>query len=208
MSSNEFKLLRANISQLTNHFLNFKKRDDGDYTDAERLNCRAFIAFSHAEFEHYLESLSLRIIDEAIQEWKNNKRVGIVGGAVLAFRRSDKIGIPNDPKQPGKENTLATIIMTAFVAQRGVVTRNNGIMPKNFSEIYTPLGVTDADVDEILLIQLSNSGKHRGAMVHDSSNVSLPKVRDPFGDEQKDVDSLLEELQKFDSTLSALRLYA
>ncbi|RWQ70602.1 MAG: hypothetical protein EOS85_26925 [Mesorhizobium sp.] len=208
MPSSEFEALCANINDLKSNFLDFGKRDDGEYTLPERMKCRAFIAFSHAEVEHYLETLSLRILDDAVAKWRTSGELGFVAGAVLAFRRREKTSIPDDPMQPGTQNTLATILMEAFNSHRAVIKRNHGIKPKDFAEIYTPLGITAGDLEESLLIQLGNSGSHRGEMVHKSSSVSLPMIRDPFADEEKDMDFLIAELAKFDAKLEELKLYA
>ena len=199
--SPEFITLQLNIATLRVNFLAFAARPDGEYTDAERLNCRAFIAFSHAEVEHYLESRSLRLLDDAVRCWQERQEASITALAVLAFRRRNSIAIPDDPRSPGRQNTLATILMEAFVSQKNVINRNHGIKPKNFAEIFIPLGVTDADVEETLIIQLGNSGTHRGTMVHSSSDVSLPMIRDPFVDEEKDINFLVSELLKFDAKL-------
>jgi hypothetical protein len=208
MPSSEFEALSASIHDLKANFLDFAKRDDGEYSLPERMKCRAFIAFAHAEVEHYLESLSLRILDDAIAKWDSGRELGLVAGAILAFRRREKTAVPDDPMQPGTQNTLATILMDAFNSHRAAIRRNHGIKPKDFAEIYTPLGVSAADLEESLLIQLGNSGAHRGDMVHRSSSVSLSMIRDPFADEEKDVDFLVAELGKFDAKLQELKLYA
>lgn len=172
------------------------------------MKCRAFIAFAHAEVEHYLETLSLRILDGAIARWSAGGELGLVAGAVLAFRRREKTAVPDNPMQPGTQNTLATALMDAFNSHRAMIKRNHGIKPKDFAEIYTPLGVTAGDLEESLLIQLGNSGARRGDMVHNSSSVSLPMIRDPFADEERDMDFLVAELAKFDAKLEELKLYA
>ena len=205
MPSQEFESLRSNISLLKQSFLKFDKRPDGDYTQDDRMNCRAFIAFSHAEFEHYLESISLRILNAAIEQWQKKSELGRVAVAILAFRRRENTSIPDNPKDAGKKNTLASILMEAFATQKGVISGNHGIKPKNFSEIYTPLGITENDIEETLLIQLSNTGSHRGDLVHKSATISLPLIRDPFSDEEKEVD-LLVELERFDARLDDLKL--
>lgn len=207
MQSTEFEILCKNIRSLKSTFLDFNRRDDGDYTQPERMKCRAFIAFAHAEFEHYLESLSLRILQEAINKWQNDREVSYVAAAVLAYRRRDKITVPDDLKQINRSNTLGSILMQAFDTQKKVISRNSGIKPKNFSAIYTPLGVMGEDVEEALLIQLGNTGVQRGDLVHTGANISLPTIRDPFVDEEKDVNFLVSELKKFDTKLLELNFY-
>lgn len=206
MQSAEFRTLKENIDGLKAVFLNFQKRDDSDYTDQERMLCRAFIAFSHAEIEYYLESLALRILNNAVQKWNQNGEAGRVVVALLSFRRQQSTSVPDDPKQPGKKNTYQTILMGAVASQKLVISNNNGIKPVNFANIFTPLGLLEVDVEETLLIQLGNTGSRRGDLVHKSTDVSLPLVRDPFSDEEKDVYLLLGELEKFDTHVETLNL--
>jgi hypothetical protein len=206
MPSGEFTTLSDNLRRLRSTFLNFKHRPNADYTDMQRMKCRAYIAFSHAEFEHYLESVALRILDEAKVNWQSDKQSAIVATAILAFRRREKTGVPKDPFNPG-QNTIETITMEAFAAQRSAISRNNGIKPENFAEMYLPLGVRQADINESLTIQLSNSGSHRGSLVHKSNSVSLTIVRDPFVEEDSDIKNLLDEIRLFDAKIQELQLY-
>ena len=53
---------------------------------------------------------------------------------------------------------------------------------------------------------LTNIGSRRGDFVHKQSKVSLPKIRDPFSDEKKDIDDLIAELGRFDAKLESLDL--
>lgn len=59
--------------------------------------------------------------------------------------------------------------------------------------------------DETLLIQLKGLGERRGDHVHQNSQVSLPKVRDPFADELRDIKFLVEEIKSFDLLASGLK---
>jgi len=72
--------------------------------------------------------------------------------------------------------------------------------------MLSPLGVLPDDLEEVFLIQLDNTGKLRGQMVHKASRVSLRNIRDPFMGEQQDIDNLLSEIGRFDAKLEALGL--
>lgn len=196
--STALKELENNLDMLCSNLLNFAARQDTDYTAEELLKCRAFIAFAHAEFEHYLESISLLILNSEVQKWTKTKEIGLVGAAVLAFRGEKKAAVPEDPHNRGENSTLATLIMKAFSVQRGVIAGNNGIKPNNLSHMFTPLGVDEFDNE--LTIKLGNTGKLRGALVHRSSPNSITQLRDPF-EEKAEIFDLLNELKKFEQAL-------
>lgn len=205
MPSQEFKTLRKNIGILKSVFLDFSKKADGDYSDEEMMNCRAFITFSHAEFEQYLENLSIRILDNASKKWQEDRIVSIVALGVLAFRRRKETAVPDAPDQPGKKNKLTTILMEAFDKQRNIIKGNHGISPRNFANLFTPLGITENDVDGALLIQLGNTSSHRGSLVHRTTNKSLQMIKDPFTVEEQEINYLVSELEKFDNTIRDLK---
>jgi hypothetical protein len=57
-----------------------------------------------------------------------------------------------------------------------------------------------------MLIQMDQTGKKRGEIVHKSSKISLRTIRDPFSDEMKDIDDLVNEIAVFDAKLESLGL--
>ena len=205
MPSLEFETLHENIDDLKSVFLDFPKKTDGDYTNKEMMNCRAFITFSHAEFEQYLENLSIRILDNAIKKWQENNIVSVVALGILAFRRRKDTAISNDPDQPGKRNKLTTILMEAFNNQKDIIKGNHGISPKNFANLFTPLGITENEVDGALIIQLGNTSSHRGSLVHRTTNKSLQMIKDPFTVEEQEINYLVSELKNFDKRIRDLK---
>lgn len=184
--------------------MNFSSRLDGKYSKSELMGCRAFIAFSHAEVEFYLESLATKILLRVESEWVKRNKASKAIAALMIYRVSRDFNVPDDPKQPSPQNKLDTIINQTFSAYRAVIKRNNGLKPINISELFIPLGMMPSDIEETLTIQLTNFGNKRGELVHSSSQVSLPSMRDPFKDELDDVSLLVIELRSFDD--SAMRL--
>lgn len=206
MASREFQSLIQAVEKLKSGLMNFSAREDGSYTSEELLKCRAFIAFSHAEVEHYLEKVATRILEESAKRWSAKGVYDRVIVTLLAFRRQSEVVIPEDPKSPSKKANISEIISEAFKTQKKVISENNGIKRKNVSLLLCPLGVLPEDLEEVLLIQLDNTGHLRGEMVHKTSQVSLPNIRDPFSGEQQDIDNLIAEVRKFDERLEALGL--
>lgn len=205
MPSREFGTLKKNINNLKDQFLNFQKRLDGRYSTHELTQCRAFITFCHAEVEIYLETVAGRIINAAERHWLRHRRVTNAVAAMLTYRSRKDLTLPDSPNEQGSKSKFETLVGNAISAQRSAIRGNHGIKPKNLSELYLPIGMTPDQFDETLLIQLKNLGERRGDHVHQNSQVSLPKVRDPFDDELKDIEFLVGEIEAFDLIAAELR---
>lgn len=205
MPSREYGTLRKNIGGLRGQFLNFQKRLDGDYSVHELTQCRAFITFCHAEVEIYLETVASKIVNAAERHWRRHGRVTNAVAAMLAYRSQKQLNLPDNPIEQGRKSKFETLVGNAISAQRSAIKSNHGIMPKNISELYLPIGMTPDQFDEALLIQLKNLGERRGDHVHQNSQVSLPKVRDPFDDELQDIEFLVDEIEAFDLLAAGLK---
>jgi hypothetical protein len=206
MSSPEYQGLVTGIGELKSHLMNYAPRLEGNYTTEELMKCRAFIAFSHAEIQSYLEKIAKRILVEAHDRWIKSFAVDRVIATLVAFRRQPQISIPEDPGKPHKSADIYEIVSHAFKLQEDVISKNNGIKRSNVSEILCPLGMFPKDFDEVLLIQLDGTGKLRGDLVHNVSSVSLRRIRDPFSDEIADIEQLIAEIEKLDDKLTSLGL--
>lgn len=186
--------------------MSFEQREDGNYTKEELMKCQAFIVFFHAEVENYLEKVARRIMLEARKRWEDHGTLDRVIATLLAFRRKEITQPPDDPKNTGNKSDLATIINDCIRLQEKAISENHGIKRRNVSELLCPLGVLPDDLEEVMLIQLTNTGSKRGEFVHKQNSVSLSKIRDPFADEITDVDNLIKELSKLDQMLETLHL--
>lgn len=193
-----YKELKKNISKLRKEFLSFSKRLDGEYSESDLMKCRAYVAFAHAEIEHFLEAWAERILSKARSNWGKGR--GSKTLLALLFYRGETRGVPSTPTEIGS-NTYRSNIGKAISLQEGVIKSNHGITPENVAKMFIPLGFTSEDFDEPLLIQLKNFGGHRGDLVHKSSNISLERIRDPFDDVDNDINYLVEELEKLDTLL-------
>lgn len=206
MPTMEFTELDAAVVDLKSGLMNYGQRVDGAYTPEERMKCQAFIVFSHAEIENYLEKIARRIMREAQSRWDRSALPDRVIASLLTFRRTELAAPPDDIRNPPKKQSIKEIIKEAIKLQGEAIDDNNGIKPSNLSKLLAPLGVSDQEVEEALLIQLKNMGSRRGDFVHKQSKVSLPKLRDPFADELSDISNLLSELGLFDTKLETAGL--
>lgn len=205
MATREYGILKRNIDDLEQQFLNFAKREDGRYSRYELTQCRAFITFCHSEVEFYLETLSLRAVSAAEIAWTAKGKVTNASAAMVAYRAKREVSLPDNPIAQAASNQFSTILNTAIRAQKSAISRNHGIARKNLAELFIPVGMKPSNFDEALLIQLDTLSQKRGDHVHQSSKVSLPKIRDPFDDERKDIEFLLADLETFDGLAAKLR---
>ncbi|MGP4691887.1 HEPN domain-containing protein [Agrobacterium cavarae] len=181
--------------------MNYDPRLDGAYSQEELMKCQAFIVFSHAEIENYLEKVARRIMIEAKARWDKHALPDRVIIGLLTYRRNELTSPPDDIRNPTKKQSLNEIVNEAVKLQGEIISDNNGIKTSNLSKLLAPLGVSDLEVEEALLIQLSNMGSRRGDFVHKQSKVSIRNLRDPFTDEVKDINTLLSEIRRFDEKL-------
>ena len=205
MPSKEYGALYKNVAALKKQFLNFAKRVDGAYSGYELTQCRAFITFCHAEVEIYLEAVSAKIVDRAEKQWSQRRRVTNAIAAMIAYRSAKEVKLPDNPIEQGDKTKFETLIGKAIASQRAVIRGNHGIKPNNLAELFIPIGMGSNQFEEALVIQLKNLGERRGDQVHQNSQISLPKIRDPFDDELHDIDFLLSELKPFDELTNQLK---
>lgn len=202
----EYDDLEIAIGELRSGLMSFGQREDGEYTLEERLKCKAFIVFSHAELENYLEKVARRIMNEAKSRWEATRIPDRVIATLLAYRRKEVTLPPENPRIPVGRADLSEIVKQCFSLQRAAIDDNNGIKSKNFSQLLCPLGVLSEDIEEPLLIQLDDMGKRRGDFAHKTNKVSMPHLRDPISDELSDVSNLMIEIKNFDNSLENLNL--
>lgn len=204
MSSPEYQTLFQSIADLRAELMNFPSSPTVPYSNENLLKCQAFVVFSHAEMQVYWESVARRILTSAEQRWRANSTIDRVIGTLVSFRRPEKVSVPIDPFTPHDAGNFSWIVEEATKAHSAAIGNNNGIKRSNIANLLIPLGVLPGDFVEALLIQLDQTGKKRGDIVHKSSKVSLRQVRDPFADEMKDIDTLIVEIESFDNKLQTL----
>lgn len=205
MPSREYLTLRKNIGVLKRQFLNFENRLDGRYTDYELTQCRAFITFCHSEVEIYFEAVCSKVVIGAEKHWQRHARTTNAVSAMLAYRSQSDPVIPDNPIEQGQKSKFETLVGRAISAQKSAIKGNHGIKPKNLAELFIPIGLKPDQFEEALLIQLKNLGERRGDQVHQNSQVSLPKIRDPFADELHDIEFLVSEIEPFDLLSAQLK---
>ncbi|MDR6183267.1 hypothetical protein [Asaia bogorensis] len=206
MNSVEYLALKSSVDALKTDLLNFSVSPTTPYSNADLLKCQAFVVFSHAEMQVYWEAIARRILREAENRWLKTRTIDRVIATLMAFRRPEGVSVPQDPFNPHTNGDFGKIIAQAIKSHNEVISDNNGIKRANISGMLIPLGVLPDEFIEAMLIQLDQTGKRRGEIVHKASSVSLKTVRDPFQDEMQDIYNLIAEIKIFDKFLQDLGL--
>lgn len=206
MASIEYRSLKQSVSELEGDLLNFEVKVLEPYSNEELLKCQAYVVFSHAEIQVYWEKVARRILQEAEGRWRSNNGIDRVIASLLAFRRTDRVAIPDNPSQPSNVSDLGNMIDHAIAKQKEAIDDNNGIKSKNLASLLCPLGMMKDDFSPTFLIQSDQTGKKRGDIVHKSRSVSVRTIRDPFSDEKGDIDKLLAEIELVDESLEQMGL--
>lgn len=204
MPSRIYTRLKRSCDELKSEFLSFSPRIDGRYTMSELKMCRAYIAFVHAEVEHYLEEIAIKALDRGLSNWTTKQRISKSIAALFIYRHPSEIVIPDNPADLPSKNRINELTYRVIATQKYEIRQNHGIKRKNFGRLFVPIGLDMSIVPEPLLIQLDGLGERRGDLVHTTERSSLARIRDPFSDEASDVQQLLTELQNFDQFLSKL----
>ena len=197
MQSSFFVKLRKEVIAIETQFMSFARRTTGYYNKSELLHCRAYISFCHSEVETYLECIAGRQIDLAERRWLQKGTTNRVLLSLLCYS-NEKRSIGENIFEQGSKNTLANAVNEAIRMQRQAISKNNGIRRRNFSQLFVPIGIIENDVEELLVTELDNLGRHRGGLVHDTNGVSIERIRDPFTEEKKTIDNIISELAIFD----------
>ncbi|RJG57274.1 hypothetical protein D0Z70_03450 [Sphingobium terrigena] len=206
MASIEYRSLTQSISELEGDLLNFEVKVVDPYSTEELLKCQAYVIFSHAEIQVYWEKVARRILREAEYRWHSSNSIDRVIASLLAFRRTERVAIPENPSQPSANADLAKLIEYAIAKQKEAIDGNNGIKSANLANLLCPLGMMKDNFSPTFLIQSDQTGRKRGDLVHKSSSVSMRTIRDPFSDEKSDIDKLLAEIELVDGSLERMGL--
>jgi len=141
---------------------------------------RALRMLFHAEVEHYLEKMSKKLAADLEREVNGlNNSSSVKQWAIKSAKE-------------------------ALVAGNS----NNGIKDSDIKQMFSPLGFTDADFENInpsFLSTMKTFGKRRGDVAHQSvMNVTYSITRQT---DEKMIDEIMQFLRLFDKLLEKRRLY-
>ena len=190
-NSDSFDYLKNRVKDLEHAFLDDKlEQDISDFDKVQEDQIKAFRVLCHAELEAYFEEMAKKLLDNAVNEWRNN-RVHLTVASILGHF--------------GAIQTAATISTKIYDAikrfERERIAQNNGIKEVDIIKLFKPLGIEKDQIDVALLSTLDSYGGARGFTVHNSAKTHQPI--DPRT-ELRTVEIILDGLKDFDAEILKL----
>ena len=177
--SNRLLQLERRLSEIRRAMLPQRFSKTGGYSSRIVDRTRGYLLLAHAEIEAYVEDVARDILDDATARW---------GKINTATKRT--IG-----------TVVEEMLKQATERQRARLQNNHGIKEKNLANIFEPLGINIAGVDNVWLAAMTSFGSSRGVVAHTSSigAMALPDPKDAL----KSVHSLILGLRKIDRIAQA-----
>lgn len=164
------------LRTLRKRFLPLRWSRTGSYAPDLQDQFRAYRVLAHAETEHCLEQLVLRVANQSVSAWKADRRPRRSVVALLAtyspsdlanywdFRTSSRIGRPL--LVATNHQDVVQAVDRALSKFKQTVSNNHGIKESNLLKLAHPVGVKRHDLDDLWLAELDAFGAARGAVAH------------------------------------------
>ncbi len=164
-NSKRFKSLTKRLATLRSRFLPHHFSATGVYTDYALDKARAFRVLAHAEIEHYFEEEVTEIADKAFSLWKNQQK----SSGPLVHLVCNMTGESNGlPKKIGTATTATSITGKAVAQYKFTIRSNHGIKSENILQLLLPIGISEAELDQVWLNTMDGFGVKRGQSAHTS----------------------------------------
>ena len=177
--------LVCRIEMIKKHF-DFQPGING-LTPLQNDKIRGMLMLCHAEFESYMESLALLLIDEARARWNNSQRANYNLSSLLvcsSVNTSDTV------------STKVNKMVVDYVNQ--TIKENHGIKEHNIRRLFDPLGYKLGDFDSTFIANLDSFGYTRGEVAHSSARTST--MYDKYTEIAR-IDSIVSGFQDFQEVL-------
>lgn len=185
-----FRCLKKRIASIERNFCP-KMKPNGDYTQKEEDNIRAYLFLTHAELEFYFEEVAQHKSKNAYLNFKKNHSFkSTILMSICAYDNSNKKG----------DNFVHKVehCHTEYVKS---LVKNNGIKNSNITNILLPLGILDSEIDQTWLSTLSSFGSTRGEIAHKSASAQQ-KINPQ--DIKNNIILILKELDILDQKIKKL----
>lgn len=167
---------------------------------AEVLDVAAFVVLAHGAVENFAESLTLWIAERVQSNWIMKRRVSRSTAALLLRTKYD--GDDEDGTHTAFD-TIRRALDRAKTDRSTAANANNGIAPKHFRSLLSPVGL-DIPTDATLIASLDSFVSIRHEWAH--QNRSGARTSRGAADVKKLADDCLVFAQQLASRASVLRL--
>ncbi|MFJ6096612.1 hypothetical protein [Williamsia muralis] len=204
MPSPQFADLSKRITALRRSLLPSSFSPTGSYAPRLHERAKAFRLLAHAEFESYLESIVLDLVQERVNAWISSGKLSITLAALLAYADSEPAKMTSLLTPPQK---VSPALNDRIIAARNsfnslVRTQNHGIREMNVLKLVLPTGLDPASLDMTWLASLDSWAKDRGDIAH-NTHTRVRALIDP-GKELRDARMILNGFKKLDGQLKMI----
>lgn len=155
----KYRQLTVRINKIKEHF-DFQPGING-LTPLQNDKIRGMLLLCHAEFESYIESLALLLINDAKEKWDKTHRANYNLASLLVCSSIDK------------KETIETKVNKMIVDYRKqTIDNNHGIREHNIKDIFEPLGYCLSNFDSAFIATLDSFGRDRGEVAHSTAKTS------------------------------------
>ncbi len=137
---------------------NLYGRDKQDVMLGYRLLC-------HAEIEGFIEALVRLVVEEVWDATKRTQVITTAGQAMIDFKDRSDFPPSSLRRAPAKPEERLKGIANDILNRAN---KNNGVTEKDILNLFLPLGVNPRDLDVSWLEVMSEFGKSRGDVAHNS----------------------------------------
>lgn len=181
----KYHQLVSRIGKIKKHF-DFEPGIDG-LTALQNDKIRGMLLLCHAEFESYIESLALLLINDAKEKWDRTHRANYNLSSLLVCSSIDK-----------KETVETKVAKMVLDYKNQIIKNNHGIREHNLKSIFEPLGYYMEYFDSAFIATLDSFGCDRGEVAHSAAKTTTlyDKVT-----EISRIDSILHNFYNFQEVL-------
>ena len=181
----KYNQLQTRINIIKAHF-DFNPGING-LTPLQNDKIRGMLLLCHAEFESYIESLALLLINDAKDKWNRTHRANYNLASLLVCSSIDK------------KETVETKVNKMIVDYRKqTIDNNHGIREHNIKDIFEPLGYCISDFDSVFIATLDSFGCDRGEVAHSSAQTSTMYDK---ATETSRIDGIIRDFYDFQEVL-------
>lgn len=199
--------MKQQVERLRGEFLPDRFDPLGTYPKrvSVQSQARAFVVFSHAEVEAYLEDWARDIVRGSEKVWltKGKFTTPLVFMLCCFTERLAPPTAFTGPKAKDIPQKLSDNAVRLFPRYYKLIKDNHGVKEQNVLALFAPLGLPMSVCGSTLLPNLDNFGVIRGTHAHQSAK-AVVSVLDPET-EYKRVTDLLQELIALDEWLKAYK---
>ncbi|SHN68579.1 HEPN domain-containing protein [Desulfovibrio litoralis] len=160
----------------------------GRFNSEEKDKISSFCLLTHAELEHYFESIAVSVLDKCLKEWEMRKRITHCLGYLLKADIS--------PLQEDRQ--LSALISEVCHRKKGGLQGNHGIKKDDIKRIYNDLGCYKDFFGDSFLNDLDLYGKLRGDHAHKSARI---RTQISPTDLITKIHNILAEIEVFDKKI-------